>query len=273
MGNFFSFNKYDKPGPGVPKDEPEKPRKVLFFQLYYRKFWELVKLNLIFSFFNIPALLMIYLMFTISHGTLETFLLEGETLLNFFIFISFTAVFLTVPAITTGPVQAGFTYVLRNYSRQEHVFLLSDFKEHLGKNFKQGFAVSVIDFVVVMFLLVDIIICINLGLDSFWMTILVYLILLVAVIFLMMHIYIYPMIVTFELSLKHIYKNALIFAIAKFIPNLGILFLCFVLSAVPFFLYPPLAFVLFLLITVSTVGFITNFYAFPTLEKYMINKE
>ena len=81
------------------------------------------------------------------------------------------------------------------------------------------------------------------------------------------------MLVTFSLSVKHIYKNALIFAIIKFIPNLGILFLCFVLSALPFLIYLPVAIILFPVIILSTVGFITNFYAYPTLEKYMINRE
>jgi hypothetical protein len=48
---------------------------------------------------------------------------------------------------------------------------------------------------------------------------------------------------------------------------------CFMLSTILFLVLPVLAFVLFPLITVSTIGLITNFYAFPTLEKYMINRE
>jgi len=51
MGNIFDFFNYNKPGPGVPKDEPPKPRIVVFFQIYFDKFWDLMKLNLMFSFF------------------------------------------------------------------------------------------------------------------------------------------------------------------------------------------------------------------------------
>lgn len=273
MGNLFDFINYNKPGPGVPKNEPEKPRIVLFFQIYFRRFWDLVKLNLMFSFFNIPAFLLVYFLFGISHNTLQGFFIEGGTLFTFIVFIAFSAVFLGVPVITTGPAQAGFTYVLRNFSRQEHAFIMSDFKEHIGKNFKQGLTVSIIGFLVVLFMLFDIYVCINSGMNGIFILVLVYFMALLLALFLMMHLYIYPMLVTFKLSLKYIYKNALIFAIVKFFPNLGIVFLCFVLSALPFLVYPVAGFILFPLITLSTVGLITNFYAFPTLEKYMIKSE
>ncbi len=273
MGNLFSFLNYNKPGPGVNKEEPEKSKIIVFFQIYLRRFWDLIKVNLLFIFFNIPALLLVYFLFGLSYNTLQGFLKEGGTLFSFIAFAAFSALFLCVPVITTGPAQAGFTYVLRNYSRQEHAFIMSDFKEHTGKNFKQGFLISVIDFLILIFLLADIYISIKSGMNSIIVGLFVCFISLVLVLFLMMHFYIYPMLVTFNLSLKHIYKNALIFSIVKFFPNLGILFVCFVLSTILFLVLPVLAFVLFPLITVSTIGFITNFYAFPTLEKYMINRE
>jgi len=273
MGNLLSFFDYTKPGPGVPKDEPPKPRIIVFFQIYFDKLWDLVKLNVMFSFFNIPALILVSFLFALFYNFVQVPFTEDSTFLSLVLFTSGSAVFLSVPVITTGPSQAGFTFVLRNYSRREHVFLLSDFKENIGKNLKQALIISVIDFLVVLFLIVDIYICINSGMNSFLVYLLVYLMVFALILFLMMHLYIYPMLVTFDLSIKHIYKNALIFAIAKFIPNLGILLLCFVLSALPFIIYLPVAILLFPTITLSTVGFITNFYAYPTLEKYMINKE
>lgn len=273
MGNLFSFFNYNKPGPGVPKDEPPKPRIVVFFQIYFDKLWELIKLNLMFLFFNIPALILVYFLFTLFFSSMQSSLAEDETFLSLVLFTSFSSIFLSIPVITTGPSQAGFTFVLRNYSRREHVFLMSDFKENIGKNFKQALVISLIDFLVVLFMLVDIYICLNLGINSFVVNLIVYVLIFVLILFLMMHIYIYPMLVTFSLSVKHIYKNALIFAIIKFLPNLGILLLCFILSALPFLLYLPAGLILFPLITLSTVGFITNFYAYPTLEKYMIKKE
>ena len=43
-----------------------------------------------------------------------------------------------------------------------------------------------------------------------------------ATIYAMMHIYIYPMMVTLDLTVKQLYGNALRLAVAKFLPNLGI---------------------------------------------------
>ncbi len=47
------FNNYMKEGKGVNKDE-HTPRPILFFQIYFRKFWNLIVLNLIYVLFCIP---------------------------------------------------------------------------------------------------------------------------------------------------------------------------------------------------------------------------
>jgi uncharacterized membrane protein YesL len=91
------------------------------------------------------------------------------------------------------------------------------------------------------------------------------------IIFLMMHLYIYPMLITFKLSVRQIYKNALIFALAKFLPNLGILLLCF-LILVATFIYPVIGIILYIFFTVSFIGLIINFYTFPKLKKYIIDR-
>jgi uncharacterized membrane protein YesL len=272
MGGIFSFINYNKPGPGVPKDEPPKPRIIVFFQLYTRRFWDLVKLNMLFTMFNIPTLLPIIILFVVFFSTFQN-LLAGGTFFKTSIFFAFSAVFLSIPIITTGPVQAGFTYALRNYTKQEHVFIWSDFKEHSLKNFKQGLLISVIDFFVVLIVFADIYIYINVGINNLLISISMYFVTLLFLVFLMMHLYIYPMLVTFKLSLKDIYKNAFIFATVKFFKNAGILLLCVVLSAIPFLVFPVIAIMLFPIITVSTIGFITNFFVYPTLEKYMIKQE
>ena len=40
------FGNYDKPGPGVDKDEPKKAAPVRFFEILWRKLSKLVQLNL-----------------------------------------------------------------------------------------------------------------------------------------------------------------------------------------------------------------------------------
>ncbi len=55
MAGFFGLFDYSKPGRGVDKNAPEKKRIFFFFELYFRKFWKLVTLNLIFVLFCIPV--------------------------------------------------------------------------------------------------------------------------------------------------------------------------------------------------------------------------
>ncbi len=51
MGLFYNFQ---KEGKGVPKDQ-KTPRLILFFQVYFRKFWNLLLLNLLYVLFCIPV--------------------------------------------------------------------------------------------------------------------------------------------------------------------------------------------------------------------------
>ena len=48
------FN-YSKPGKGVDKDVAEPPLKI-YFDVLYRKFWDLIKLNLLYVAFSLPLL-------------------------------------------------------------------------------------------------------------------------------------------------------------------------------------------------------------------------
>jgi len=45
----------NKPGPGIPKDKPKKKGIALFFEIFWREFWELLKLNMLFLVFCIPV--------------------------------------------------------------------------------------------------------------------------------------------------------------------------------------------------------------------------
>lgn len=56
MAGFFGLFDYSKPGKGVDKDGPQKKRFFYFFELYFRKFWKLVTLNLMYILFCIPII-------------------------------------------------------------------------------------------------------------------------------------------------------------------------------------------------------------------------
>lgn len=265
MAGFFGFFDYTKPGPGIPKDAPPKPRILVFLGVFKRKFWNLVKLNLMFSLFNLPAIILAWL---------STFIFfqqkfSDDYLLEFFVRLMFAAFIVSIPILTVGPAQAGFTYVLRNYAREEHAFIWGDFKEKALNNFKQSSMIALVDLFVVIILAVDINAYRSMSQGNLLMTIASTMIGIMTLIYTMMHMYMYPMLVTFKLTNRQLFKNAFIFAIIRFFPNLGILILCGLFIVLTFIL-PNVGLLLFFTITVSTVGLITNFYVYPALKKYIM---
>jgi uncharacterized membrane protein YesL len=267
MAGFFGFFDYTKPGPGVPKDAPPKARVIVFFEVLGRKFWNLVKMNIMFSLFNLPAIAAVFIA---TFFIFQNYLVEDpayDLLLRFVL----GSLLLCVPVITVGPAQAGYTYILRNYSREEHAFLWWDFKDTALKNFKESMIISVLDFIFVVFFGLALNFYNRLEMNSILPSLATGFLLMAFVIFLMMHLYIYPMLITFKLTVRQIYKNAFIFALAKFFPNLGILLLCFLILQVTF-IYPVIGIILFIFITVSLIGLIINFYSYPKLKKYIIDR-
>lgn len=266
MAGLFGFFDYTKPGPGIPKDAPPKPRIVVFFGILQRKFWNLIKINLLFLLFNIPAIIgMLFAsIFVIDQNLNDPF---ADLLVRFVV----GAFFVTIPVITVGPAQAGFTFIMRNYAREEHAFLWWDFKDTALKNFRQALIISLIDFIVIIVAGISIRFYLyKMTENSLW-SFPAGLVIVGFIIFLMMHLYIYPMLITFKLTIKQIYRNALIFAIIKLIPNFLILLLCFAIVIVSFLNY-VIGIILFIFITYSLIGLITNFYAYPIIKKYMIDR-
>ena len=273
MAGFFGFFDYTKPGPGVPKNAPPKPRIKVFFEIYFRKFWHLVKINMLFFVFNLPEVIFALIISQVFLQDLTRSMGMQSNDLNQLVFnFAVSAFFICLPIITVGPAQAGFTYVLRNFAREEHAFLWGDFKEHALSNMKQSLIVCIIDIIILIVVGVDLNFYFHLNQRNLLHSILIGLTMLMSIIYIMMHLYIYPMMVTFKLSIKQIYKNAFIFSIIRFLPNLGIIAVCFILSVLPVLIVPPVGILLFFFITISTVGLITNFYVYPSMKKFMIDK-
>jgi uncharacterized membrane protein YesL len=259
----FSAN-YNKPGPGIEKDEPQKPRFFIFFDVLKRKFWHLIRINMLYVLCNLPALV---LAFVISSVFMQKIKLDGG-FGDFFIRFFIAALMIFIPVIAIGPVQAGFTYIMRNYSREEHAFIWWDFKENFVKNFKQGMIITGVD-LVVMYILA---IALNFystaqGLLSIAATSFV---ILSIIIFFIMHLYIYPMLVTVHLSIKNLYKNAFIFSILKLFPNI-LFFALNILIAFGTFYNLFLGIILYIFIMPSIVGLMNNFYVNPVIKKYVID--
>lgn len=276
MAGIFGFFDFTKPGPGVPKDAPPKHPFIVFFEILQRKFWNFVKINLMFLFFNLPAFLAgMFVMLGFFPHIIPDALDSPEGILSDMMMkLVLLTVIMCVPMITTGPAQAGFTYILRNYSREEHAFIWGDFKDAARSNFRQSLIVGTINFIVTFLTIMAIMaygqIQGTVGLVG--LAVMFQMLLLFAC----MNIYIYQLMVTFELTLKQLYKNALILAIVRFIPNLLILlltaFIVFLSFGLIFPINPLIGLVLYLFLLVSLTGFIINFYAWRTIRKYIISR-
>lgn len=276
MPGIFGLFDYTKEGPGVYKDAPKKAPIVVFFEILQRKFWSFIRINIMYFIFNIPAILLAFILsFIATHYIFpETFSIDiqEEFITRAYMSLMILGIFTTIPVITFGPAQAGFTYLIRNYSREEHAFIWSDFKEHALKNLKESIILSIISTVILVVLSFSIYFYINYDKSSILTTFASGFAIMAFLIFLMMHMYIYPMLVTFKLSIKQIIKNSLIFAIIKFFPNLLILIICVAIVLASFGFQPIIGIVLYPFFTLSLIGFITNFYVYPKLKKYIIEK-
>ncbi len=234
-----------------------------FFDIYVGKFSKLILLNVMNVILNIPAIFAAFF--------LSSYFFTGDKelkSLNFFIGYTVISLLVCFPLITIGPLQAGFTYIFRNFVREEHTFIFDDFKEQVKKNWKQGLAISLIDFAIVTVLIIEIsFFRSQTGLIS---NILLGMAFIIFVIFSMMHIYIYQMMVTIELTVFHIYKNALIFTLIHFFKNIMIYLLCTVIITL-LGVFLPLGILGFLTVSISTIGLIINFHANTAIKKYLID--
>ena len=128
------------------------------------------------------------------------------------IIANFLFLLFALPVVTIGLAFSGLSYITRNFAREKHAFIASDFVDTVRKNWKQGLVVGIINLLVQVILLFDIYFFYSS--TGTFAIILLALILAVWLIFSFMKYYIYFQLITFKLNIKQIYKNSLIFAFA-----------------------------------------------------------
>lgn len=287
------FFNYTKPGKGVEKRDPNKKRIAVFFEIFFRKFWSLCKANALYVICCIPAfVIMLFVSGILTSGITDHFTpaiaqsfangpaeLSGDafelqiTLFDM-VLRTFVALLFTI-FLGAGPVTAGFTYILRNYAREEHVWLVSDMWQRSKSNFGQAFVVWIVD--VFAFVVLTVAFKFYLGLPGS-MSYLACIIAFIALVYIMMHFYIYQLMVTFELKLKDLYKNSILLVFAEAPKNLAIFVIMVLIHIfVPYFgtvmgnmpLFLPIFLLLELVILIAASWFMTNFFVYSTVEKFI----
>ena len=275
----FSYN-FSKPGKGVDPDAPQKNAFFKFWELTGRKFFKLVTLNLMYFVVISPMFIYAYGAF---YSWISTFAsVDGEAvvtpLLGIFMAImehipsTLYLPLLLISAIAYGPFTAGLTYILRNYTREEHAWI-TDFFQKAKENFRQGLFFGILDILVV------IIMYINwtyawISTDSTAMGIIAiiikYLSLILFIVYFFMRLYFYQIVVTVNLPIRSIVKNSWIFTVLGFGRNLIATLAIVATMFIGMFLNSIVELVVVLTFLFAFCGFIAVYCTYPVVEKYII---
>lgn len=264
---FFDRFRYDKEGPGVDKNAPPKHPIKVFFGVYTRKFYKLLQLNLIHFICSFPAILTAL----VISGNFFGSMFESKNY-PVSIWLSFAACMCVFNIVSVGPFQSGFTFVLRNFSREEHAFVWHDYLRTAKKNLKQSLILTAINLGIFAAFSASFSWYLGQSEKSIFLSIAVGIQGLFLIIFMMMQIYTYQIMITFELKIKDIYKNSFLFAIGMFVPNLGIILICVLLSTL-LMSHIVLALILLPTFTLSVMGLIVNFYSNRVIKRHMIDSQ
>jgi uncharacterized membrane protein YesL len=179
--------------------------------------------------------------------------------------------------ITFGWQNVGAAYIVRNMVRGEPVFIWSDYFYAIKRNLKEGFFLGLIDAVILFVLGFDISYFWGRG-GTFTLDFGFFATLALIVVYFLMRFYIYLLLVTFDLSIFKILKNALIFSMLGFKRNImGVLGIALI-TAVHILLLlllisTPLSglpIILPFLWYMAAVTFTSAYAAYPVIDKYMI---
>ena len=297
----FKLFDSNRDGKGVYEEENRRPTLLFFFKLLWRKFSQLIRLNVLLLMQVLPVLVFLYVYFlglktptatdllyaplygisNISNSAALTAMLDMSAIqMGIPIFSPVIMIVLIILAVlfalTYGWINVGAAYVARGLFRGDPVFVFSDFFYAIKKNFKQAFFFGLLDFICTVVLIVDFIYFYS-RTGSYGNDVMYFMIFAIAIIFLVMRFYVYHMMLTFDLSIRKILKNALIFTVlgvkrnvlaivglVLFIAIHAVLIMTFLSMGITIPIILPFFYAM------AIIKFITTYAAFPIIEKYMI---
>lgn len=280
MNNFY----YGKSGKGdFNKEDLPTNRWQLFWEMLRVRFSALIRLNLMYVVAWLPTMIVIMIgaMSLLTGLTTE----DGQAVENVMELaqsILFSTLVLLIPCVTiTGIVTPGVAYVTRNWSRDEHAFIWSDFKDAVKENWKQGLVISL------MTSLVPIIVytCWNFygslaNTQSAMMIVPQVLVLMLGVIWYLAVTYMHPLIVSYKLKMKDVLRNGVLLAVARLPMSVGIRLLhCLPMVigvGLAFFVSPMYCilglFAYYLIIGFSLSRFVTASYTNAVFDRFINSK-
>ncbi len=263
-----------RPGRGLTREDVDKKGVSLYLDILGRRLGSLITLNLTFILFSIPAIVIAFFM-TAYMSTwvaqmlglnLSGIVAEGLSLLSFF------AALAVLLFCGSGPASAGMITVLRKHATDTHSWGWSDFIEGFKKNFLQSLAVYIINIFATNVFFV------GFFRYSYMMTgllsgVLAVVVAIAAIIFFIMQIYTYQLLVSVELKIKDIYKNAFILTMGKLPWNILVavvtaLIMVFVFEI--FIALPEAGLIVAAIFAYSFIAFTQVFMTNNILDKYVL---
>ena len=284
-----------KPGENTRREihstDIDKKGIFLFWELFRRKFWNYIKLNLLYVITSVVSLVIYWCVFAnfvipwvievLPQDAFKDMAVQAQTTVEIFkssvyFFYSCLAALICVTIFGGGVCSAGYNYVLRNYVRQENAYIFSDYFSQTKKNFGQALVVSVIDkillsiaFFSLAYYYADIVH------NGTMLSIIAFGVLVFALLFYAtMHTYMWTIMVTFNVTIKQLFKNSFMLTVGTAARSV-VYMIClavFLVIAVILFAYSPLVVAsLFLVLLMSVINLAGHIFSYPVIKKYMID--
>lgn len=215
---FFDRYYYGKAGKrDYSEMDMPKNRISLFFLVLKDHFFDLIKVNFLQLIFWIPFLVWTYMHYEILLSIDYEALIEAENgasqLTSTISGYLFTWMVGLIPCVAiTGPSSAGAAYIMRNWARDQHAFLFSDFKDAFKSNWKQALPISLITSLIPVLAYTAIIFYSEKAASNMAMVLPMIVVLSATLMWALMLPLLYPMMVGYELKLSAVIKNALLMA-------------------------------------------------------------
>ena len=277
MNSFY----YGKSGKGdyTPENLPTN-RWQLFWEMLRVRLSALVRLNLMYVLPWLPTMIVLMIGALSFLTSLNNMVDSGEAVAVGSLLGGVVAptLLLLVPCIAiTGPFTSGVCYVTRNWARDEHAFIWSDFKDAVKENWKQSLVISFITSLVPVMIYV----CWNfygaMAGENAFMVVPQVLTMMIGLMWCLGVTYFHPLIVSYRLRMRDVLRNGLLLAIARLPMSIGLrllhalpMIICVVLMLFVSPMYCILGlFAYYLLIGFSLSRFVTASYTNAVFDKYI----
>ena len=247
-----------------------------FFMSGWNHLVRLMAVNALFLLFNIPAIAIaflygvVFLPGLVNAFDLSKFItvpnnvgvaLSAENTQLSFQLVSLLFVFFVVSMVASllicvGPFQAGFAQVYKDIRNGTSVSLFSSFKTGLKENWKKSLGAMFIGMIFSAVIILAVDFYMNLGSDVGIVIATIFCVLYFA--FILVQNFVYNLMVSTDLKLGKIYKNAILFILLRFGP-------CLTLGIVAALFYIVIPFVLLMSASYTTLGIFVFLYSFVVI--------